>query len=641
MQFKHPEILYALFLLLIPIIVHLFQLRRFKKVDFTNVAFLKKATLQTRKSSQIKKWLVLITRLLLLTVIIFAFAQPFTSKSNSLNTKNEMVIYLDNSFSMQAKGNKGELLKRAVQDIIANAPEDDELSIITNNAIFKKTTIKAVKNDLLQLDYASTSLPAKAALLKGNTLFNMHNKSQKHLVFISDFQNLEIDFEPTTDSLTHLHLVKLQPVNTNNVAIDSAYISNSSATALELTVKLKNSGNLVDNVSVSLYNNDKLIAKSSVEIEDTAQTTFTLPVNTAINGKIVIDDTSLQFDNTLFFNINNTEKINVLAINGADDHFLKRIYTPNEFNYTGTGIQQLDYNILSNQQLIVLNELEQIPSALISALQSFTEQGGTMFVVPSTSIVKPSYNALLLNYNMAFNDFIPNEKHITSINFSHPLYNNGVFEKQVNNFQYPKVNGYYPLRSNTASSALKFENGSSFLSQYNNAFVFASALNNDDSNFTNSPLIVPTLYNIGKFSLNLPNLYFTIGRNNSFDIATQLEQDDILQLSHKDTRIIPRQQQFNNKVIITTLENPTIAGTYTVTSKAENLSAVSYNYSREESDLVYKDLSNLEHLDISNSITNVFSTIKSDTKINALWKWFVIFALILLILEMLILKYFK
>ena len=41
MQFKYPELLYALLLLIIPIIVHLFRLRRFEKVDFTNVKFSK------------------------------------------------------------------------------------------------------------------------------------------------------------------------------------------------------------------------------------------------------------------------------------------------------------------------------------------------------------------------------------------------------------------------------------------------------------------------------------------------------------------------------------------------------------------------------------------------------------------------
>ena len=126
MQFKHPELLYALLLLIIPIIVHLFQLRRFKKVEFTNVQFLKNITLQTRKSSQLKKWLTLLTRLLLLACAIIAFAQPYISKSSSYKTKSETVIYLDNSFSMQAKGSNGTLLNSAIQDIIEHI--DDSFS---------------------------------------------------------------------------------------------------------------------------------------------------------------------------------------------------------------------------------------------------------------------------------------------------------------------------------------------------------------------------------------------------------------------------------------------------------------------------------------------------------------------------------
>ena len=107
MQFKHPEILYFLFLLVIPILVHLFQLRRFQKEYFTNVRFLKELNMQTRKSSKIKKWLLLCTRLLLLACLIIAFAQPFFKANDSNNKGNEMVILLDNSFSMQAKGSKG------------------------------------------------------------------------------------------------------------------------------------------------------------------------------------------------------------------------------------------------------------------------------------------------------------------------------------------------------------------------------------------------------------------------------------------------------------------------------------------------------------------------------------------------------
>ena len=402
MQFKHPELLYALFLLLIPIIVHLFQLRKFQKVPFTNVAFLKEATLQTRKSSQIKKWLILFTRLLLLAAIVFAFAQPFTSKNNSFKTEKETVIYLDNSFSMQAKGNQGKLLKRAVQDIISNVPEDEIVSVVTNDNVFKNTSIKTIKNELLQLGYSSNIITTQAALLKSNTLFSKQKNSLKNLIFISDFQEDYSDLQIQKDTLTNYLFVKLNPVNTNNISIDSTYISEKTATNVELKVILKNNGSPIENLPVSLFNNNNLIAKTSVTIDKEASTTFSLPTNDLINGKIVIEDANLQFDNTLYFNINSTTKVNVLAINASDDSFLKRIYTEDEFNYTSTLENQLNYNLLESQNLIILNELNTIPSALTVALNQFTEQGGVIIVIPSKSIIQSSYNDLLLNYKSTF-----------------------------------------------------------------------------------------------------------------------------------------------------------------------------------------------------------------------------------------------
>ena len=642
MQFKNPELLYALFLLLIPIIVHLFQLRKFEKVPFTNVAFLKEATLQTRKSSQIKKWLILFTRLMLLAAIVLAFTQPFTAKTSAYKTKKETVIYLDNSFSMQAKGNQGELLKRAIQDLINNIPEDENISLITNGHVYKNTTIKAIKNELLQLNYTSNSLTSQAAILKSKTFFSKQSNTLKNLVFISDFQGNDTKLNIQDDSLLNYHFVKLKPVNTANISIDSAYISEKNATDSELKVILKNNGNPIENLPVSLFNNLNLIAKTSVTIDQENSTTFSLSVNDVLNGKITIEDTGLQFDNTLFFNINRATKVNVLSINSADDSFLKRIYTEDDFNYKSTSENQINYNLIEAENLIILNELNILPNALIAALKQFTDDGGTLLIIPaSNDINTPSYRAFLSIYNTGFNEFISIEKRITTINYSHPLYNNGVFEKKVSNFQYPKVNGYYNTTSTGSSAILKYEDGKPFLFQNGNAFIFTSALNTDNSSFKNSPLIVPTLYNIGKNSFKIPELYYTIGRNNTYAVSTELKQDNILSLVSGDVNIIPEQRYFNNKVVINTSETPNIANTYAINNKNETIKNVSYNYDRKEGNLNYKDLSNLNTTIIGDSIAEVFDTIKSDTKVNALWKWFVIFALALLIIEMAILKYFK
>ncbi|GAA4818572.1 BatA and WFA domain-containing protein [Litoribaculum gwangyangense] len=641
MQFKHPELLYALFLLIIPIIVHLFQLRKFQKVEFTNVAFLKEAIQQTRKSSQLKKWLILCTRLLLLAALVLAFAQPFSSKKDAFKTEKETVIYLDNSFSMQAKGSQGELLKRAIQDLINNIPENDNITIITNDNTYKNTTIKAIKNDLLQLHYSSSNLSLDAALLKCKSLFSNKKGTLRNLIFISDFQSMNSIFEFKPDSLTNFNFVKLEPVNTNNIAVDSAYIFETTANTIELKTILKNSGARVDNLPISLYNDDRLIAKTSVEIETQAETTFSLPTNQIIKGKISIDEGHLEFDNSLYFNINYKEKINVLVINEDNDSFLRRIYNEEEFNYTSTSENQLNYNIIDQQNLIVLNELSAIPVALNTALKAFTNLGGFLIIIPSKNINTDSFNQFLMNYNASFSDLVSSEKRVTSINYAHPLYNNGVFEKQVSNFQYPKVNSFYNLSSSKVSAVLQFEDQKIFLGQTGNTFVFSASLNLENSSFKNSPLIVPTFYNIAKKSFKIPELYYTIGKENTFDVKTQLQQDAVLSLVNNDNNIIPKQKIFNNKIVVTTSENPSNADTYSLKNRDEIIKFVSYNYDRNESSLVYSKIKNVNGINQSSSITDVFDNIKSNTKVNELWKWFVIFALALLIVEMLILKFFK
>ncbi|PQJ15079.1 BatA domain-containing protein [Aureicoccus marinus] len=103
MQFLYPQFLWALLLLLIPVLVHLFQLRRFRTTFFTNVALLQKLTAESNKSKSIKKWLLLLSRLLAIAALVFAFARPVEPSKQSENQSTKpLFVYLDNSLSMQA-----------------------------------------------------------------------------------------------------------------------------------------------------------------------------------------------------------------------------------------------------------------------------------------------------------------------------------------------------------------------------------------------------------------------------------------------------------------------------------------------------------------------------------------------------------
>src|SRR6478609_5010131 len=221
MQFKHPEILYFLFFLIVPILVHLFQLRRFKKEYFTNVSFLKALSIQTRKSSKIKKWLLLATRMLLLSCLIIAFAQPFFKAKDSNNASNEMYIILDNSYSMQAKGQKGELLKRAVQDLLEHTPEAQNFSLITNSDTYWNTDIKVIQKDLQDLKYSATAFQLDNLIAKVNARKSAFNKD---IIVITDAVGLETNQTKNFRKEDNVYFIIPEAEQKNNIAIDSVYI---------------------------------------------------------------------------------------------------------------------------------------------------------------------------------------------------------------------------------------------------------------------------------------------------------------------------------------------------------------------------------------------------------------------------------
>jgi len=640
MQFKHPELLYALFLLLIPILIHLFQLRKFKKQAFTNVAFLKDLKLKTRKSSQIKKWLILCSRLLFLAFLVLAFAQPYFSKNDVVNTKQETVIYLDNSYSLQAKGQNGELLKRAIQNLVTDIPESSVFSLITNNISYKNTTINTLKKELLQTDYAANQLDYKAALLKAESFFSKAKNTNKNLIFISDFQQNATLFDAKAKDY-NLQLVKLEAETKYNVFIDSVYVANTNINTVELAVKLKGSKSKNTTIPVSLYNKDVLVTKSSTNDLTNKTLNFTIPTTDNFEGVIKIEDEGLAFDNSFYFSINQQDFISVLSINQNEgDSFLNRIYTEDEFIFTSKSLNNLDYSLIENQNCIVLNELKAIPQSLITSLTQFQKNGGSLIIIPNKDADISSYNLLLKSYNIgSFNVNNSNEKNVTSINYAHPIYANNVFEKQVKNFQYPKVNSFLTSSFNSTSSLLSFEDQSPFLVSKNKVYVFTSALTKENSNFTLQNLVVPTFYNMALQSLQPQQLYYTVGNLETITVASKLNNDAVLSIKNKTSDFIPLQKQQKNKVIITTENLPELAGNFIITKKETPLKTVSYNYNTKESNLNYQNLDAFNN--VNNNITSVFDTIKSDLKVHELWKWFVIFALLFLCIEMLLIKFLK
>ena len=637
MQFKHPEILWALLLLLIPILVHLLQLRRFKKTAFTNVAMLQRVVSESRKSQNLKKWLLLFTRLLLLASLITAFAQPFFSKSDAL-TERETVIYLDNSFSMEAKKNGLSLLRKSVQDVVQDIPQSKTISLFTNERTFRNVTIKQIQNELLSLSASPTQMGLEQIQLKAASLFSTNNNVIKDMVLISDLQGRQPPSTALEDSI-RFHLVQTIPDKNNNIYIDSLYLGNADGNQISLNVQvigLKED----ENLPISLFNGNRLIAKTSLKANnrEKALSTLTIEKDKSIKGRVVIEDPVLRYDNYFFFNIDERKKPKVLAISEADPSFLKRIFSTTEFEFLNFNLSTLNYSLLESQNTVILNGLRAIPSSLSSVLWEFSRNGGTIVVIPSQERIDfGAYNTFLEQLiPMQFQNNIPLTQNISRIAFEHPLFKN-VFQKEVTNFDYPKVSSFYGNSFN-GSVALSFDDGSPFLLSQGNCYVFTASLAQENSTFINSPLVVPTFYNIGDMSLKNPSLYMTVGKNQSVDIAQRISRDNILKLNGSENEFIPLQQSFSNKVQLEFGENPKNDGIYAVMNGNDTIQNLSFNHPRNESVLDYLNGTDIAGFFTYDSIPDLFKKLREDISITDYWKWFVIFALLFAVLELLIQK---
>ena len=377
MQFKHPEILYFLVLLIIPILVHLFQLQRYKRIPFTNVAFLKKIVSQTRRSSQLKKWLILSTRLLLFTALIFAFSKPYFGE-HDFTTIPHHFIYLDNSLSTNSNGEKGNLLKVSSQDLIESLRDGVSYTLLTNDNEYQNVTASELKLILLHVKNTSKQCSLGDVILKLETMESSSSTPVTDAIFISDFQNITNDVFSTYKR--PLSIVHLSPELKSNISIDSVYITARHADAYDVHIRVRNQGRAKKSIPLALFNDELLVSKQTFSIEDDSSKIlrFSIQSEDIFKGRVSTPFKDVfDFDNNFYFTIQKNNKIDVLAI-GKPDDFLSKIYTSKEFKYTFSKLKNVNYNSLEAQQLIILNGIDVYPETFIKTLIKCAQNGGDL-----------------------------------------------------------------------------------------------------------------------------------------------------------------------------------------------------------------------------------------------------------------------
>ncbi|MEN9332230.1 MAG: hypothetical protein RLZZ94_1320, partial [Bacteroidota bacterium] len=413
-QFLAPGFFAGLIFLAIPILIHLFNFRRYKKVEFTNVRFLRELKEETTKLNKLKHLLILLCRLLAIAFLVFAFTKPvipLTAEKKLKNQKN-ISVFVDNSFSMEGVSKDGPLLevakKKAIE--VANAyPSTARFQLLTNDFLSVHQRLLTKEEFIDEVDRVKVSPVSKTMsqiVARQLDAFNIQANEEKELFIISDFQMSAADINQIKiDSLAHLNFIELPVQNSSNAYIDSCWIESPIVQlnkTVELAVRVNNSGEEdLDNVPVTLKINgtQRAVASCAVAANSSAivKMSFTIAQPGWQKMKVSITDQPIVFDDDYFLSFNVKENLSVIALDGNNPGpYLRALYANDPFfKFSSVPVNQVDYSVMQNSQVIVLNQLKEISNGLSEELKKFLQKGGSVICFPDSAIDLNSYSPAL------------------------------------------------------------------------------------------------------------------------------------------------------------------------------------------------------------------------------------------------------
>jgi hypothetical protein len=686
MKFVYPAFLFALFAIAIPIIIHLFNFRKFKKVYFTNVRFLKEVKQETQSRSRLRHLLVLLSRIFAITALVFAFAQPYIPAENSkLVTGDKAVsIYIDNSFSMEALTTGGTLLdesRKRAKEIVAAYKATDRFQLLTNDfegrhqrLVNKEEFLELL--DEVKISPAVRSLPE--VISRQNDVLNNSNAKAKRSYLLSDFQQSLADIERIkNDTSIAVSLIPVIAKEKKNVYIDSVWFT-SPVRQLnqteQLHVRVRNiSSEDKENNPIKLFINGKQRTPASYNVEANSASEMVLSFaskETGIQqGMVEIIDYPVTFDDRFYFSFEVAKSIPVLAINPSQGGAAAESGHPSINNLFGNDSlftlqnaseNKLDYSTLSQNRLIILNELKTISSGLAQELKRFVKGGGSVAVFPAADIDLNSYREFLGQLGVNHYEKLDTaDTKVDRINYQHEIFTN-VFEKKTDNVDLPHVNAHYPITKASRSNEeylLRMRNGNSYLSSYRyekgKIYLSAVPLAVEFSNLTKHAVPVLALYNMAIYSQPVRPLFYTIGRDNVVNAGTRAAGgENVFHIRGENNfDVIPEHKVTETGLDIFVHNQVAQAGNYLLSQSNEAITGLAFNYDRKESDLetlTPADLqSRLDEGGFDNFILiepghkELTSTLAEIDQGKKLWKLCIILALALLGAEVLLLRLWK
>lgn len=681
MKFVHPEMLWGLVATAIPIIVHLFNFRKFKKVYFSNVEFLKEIKQETQSKRNLKHLLILASRMLAVAAIVLAFAQPYMPQPGAVEMPGgtAVSIYIDNSFSMQGAGKDGimlDLAKNKALEIVESFAPSDKFQLLTGDfeGRHQRLVSKEEMTSLIQeVNLSPVSRKLSEVVTRQRDALVTSGLEKRHAFVLTDLQASITDIDAVAnDSSMRVTIVPELPEIKSNVFIDSVWFETPVRQLNQpeiLHARVVNTGSEdIESIPLQLVINGTQKSVATAAIPALSNSTIDVTYSNTEAGfkhcSLNITDVSITSDDAYYFSYTVAERIRVLEILGANasTQAVKAVFSDDPFfEWNSVNESAIDFSRFTGMNFIVVNQLRNLSTGLVSELNKFMESGGSVLVIPSAEIAVNEYNSALATWKsgqLAGKSNIASV--VTTVNYEHYIFKEA-FKQSSGNIDLPTAASYYSLvlaSGQWAEPMLTLQNGSPFLISasigHGRLYFSSVSLSTDETNFTQHAFFPASLIRMAEYSQPTSQLSYVLGREEAIVLRNiQLQGEETFRLQNivTNSEIIPEHRNAGNQVEVFVHGDLGIAGNYLLNWGANAVQPLAFNFDRAESynatlainafrdKITERQFSNWSILEGDTETVSAGAEAIDDS--HKFWLSLIVWALIFLAIEILLIKFWR
>lgn len=621
-----PDILWGLLALAIPVALHLLQLRRFKRVPFSNVSFLKDVQKETQSRHRLRNLLILAMRMLAFAALVLAFADPMRlpEQDSPSATQQAVSIYIDTSPSMSATGELGPLIQEAKQKATALVEafnETDRFHVFTSDFSGRDQRFLTQTEALERIAGAQLSTHApelNSVMQRSLDQFRRAEGLGKRSFWVTDMQMSSHDLLNSSipDTSVAWHVLPVVANNVPNVWIDSVWFDAPMAlseTPAAIHVRISHDASEgVDGLPLTLSVDGITEAIGSFHLVPGLPTDTVLRFTHGAPGphrlKVALEDAPVQFDDIHYLGYTVESTVDVFHWTDSQAPFRSESQSIDqafESARPALAVERGDAlpspQILAGYDLVVADALTQPSPGALSLLNQFVNQGGSVLVIPDSSALGISRlcDALGLSAPLGW---IYEAGQVSDVRWMHPLYR-GVFRSIPSRVDWPTYDRILNrVPSTSEEPVIAAANGMPYASliagEDGRGDVFLLATPLETGNLTRHGLFVPTLLRMAESARQTQSRSLLLGRDRALTLAFRRDstagRDAEIEWSIE--RAVTNESALARKVVPevrTTPDGTRLGwgdalqdpGSYLVTKNGELLATFGLNYRPQESRL--------------------------------------------------------